>query len=62
VAIRILDLMKGARRDPFHGIGKPEPLKHLEPDIWSRRIIAGDRLVYRGTHEFVDFLLALYHY
>jgi toxin YoeB len=62
VAIRIFDLMKEARRDPLHGIGKPEPLKHLGPYIWSRRITAGDRLVYRVTHESVDFLQARYHY
>jgi toxin YoeB len=62
VAIRIFDLMKEARRDPFHGIGKPEPLKHLGPDIWSRRITARDRLMYRVTHESVDFLQARYHY
>ena len=46
--------MKAARRDPFKGIGKPEPLKHLGADIWSRRITARDRLVYRVTHEFID--------
>jgi toxin YoeB len=62
VAIRIFDLIKEARRDPFHGIGKPEPLKHLGPDIWFRRITARDRLVYRVTHESVDFLQARYHY
>ena len=62
VAIRIFDLMKAARRDPFHGIGKPEPLRHLGPDIWSRRITARDRLVYRVGDDFVDFLPARYHY
>ena len=62
VAIRIFDLMKAARRDPFHGIGKPEPLRHLGPDIWSRRITARDRLVYRVGDDFVDFLQARYHY
>lgn len=62
VAKRILDLMKAARRDPFRGIGKPEPLKHLGPDIWSRRITARDRLVYRVGSDFIDFLQARYHY
>jgi toxin YoeB len=62
VALRILDLMKEALRDPFHGRGKPEPLRHLGADIWSRRITAKDRLVYRVTHELVDFLQARYHY
>jgi toxin YoeB len=62
VAIRIFDLMKEARRDPFRGIGKPEPLKHLGPDIWSRRVTARDRLVYRVGRDFIDFLQARYHY
>jgi toxin YoeB len=62
VALRILDLMKAARRDPFGGIGKPEHLKHLGPDVWSRRITARDRLVYRVGDDFVDFLQARYHY
>jgi len=61
-ALRVLNLMKEARRDPFSGIGKPEPLRHLGPDIWSRRITARDRLVYRVGDAFVDFLQARYHY
>ena len=62
VALRVFKLMKAVRRDPFKGIGKPEPLKHLGPDIWSRRITARDRLVYRVTDNAVDFLQARYHY
>ena len=62
VALKILRLMKEVRRDPFKGIGKPEPLKHLGPDIWSRRITTQDRLVYRVSDGFVDFLQARYHY
>ena len=62
VALRIFTRMKAARRDPFHGVGKTEPLKHLGPDIWSRRITARDRLVYRVGDDFVDFLQARYHY
>ncbi len=61
-ALRVLNLMKETRRDPFRGVGKPEPLKHLGPDIWSRRITARDRLVYRVGDDFVDFLQARYHY
>ena len=62
VALRAFELMKEVRRDPFRGRGKPEPLKHLGPDIWSRRITARDRLVYRVAHDYVDFLQARYHY
>jgi Txe/YoeB family toxin of toxin-antitoxin system len=38
LASRVLKLIEAARRDPFDGEGKPEPLRHLGPDIWSRRI------------------------
>lgn len=62
IALRILRLMKEIRRDPFRGIGKPEPLKHLGSDVWSRRITVQDRLVYRVTDDAVDFLQARYHY
>ena len=53
-ALRVLDLMEAALRDPFDGIGKPEPLKHLGPDIWSRRITGEDRLVYRVYDDAVE--------
>ena len=62
VALRVFELMKEARRDPLRGIGKPELLKHVGVDIWSRRITQRDRLVYRVTHEYIDFLQARYHY
>jgi toxin YoeB len=61
-ALRVLELMEAALRDPFEGIGKPEPLRHLGPDLWSRRITGVDRLVYRVTDDAVDFLQARYHY
>ncbi|MGH7446507.1 MAG: Txe/YoeB family addiction module toxin, partial [Longimicrobiales bacterium] len=38
IAEKTLRLIEAARRDPFHGEGKPEPLKHLGGDVWSRRI------------------------
>lgn len=62
ISLKVLRLMKETRRDPFKGIGKPEPLKHLGPDVWSRRITARDRLVYRVRDDAVDFLQARYHY
>lgn len=62
VALRVLRLVEAARRDPFEGIGKPEPLKHLGSDVWSRRITRQDRLVYRVTDTYVDILQARYHY
>jgi toxin YoeB len=62
IASRVLELMKEALRDPFQGLGKPEPLKHLGPDIWSRRVTEYDRLVYKIYDNEIDFLQARYHY
>ncbi len=61
-ALKVLKLIEAARRDPFGGIGKPEPLRHLGSDVWSRRITREDRLVYRITREGIDILQARYHY
>lgn len=44
---RINDLIKAATRDPYNGIGKPEPLKHHWAGFWSRRISQEHRLVYK---------------
>jgi len=61
-AIRILDLVEAVLRDPFEGVGKPEPLQKLLAGCWSRRITQQHRLVYRVNDERVDFLQARYHY
>ncbi|MGE9296842.1 MAG: Txe/YoeB family addiction module toxin [Puniceicoccales bacterium] len=61
-ALKILNLMEDVLRDPFVGKGKPEPLKHLPGNVWSRRITQEDRLVYRVYEDKVDFLQAKYHY
>jgi toxin YoeB len=62
IAQKVLRLIEAACRDPFDGIGKPEPLKHLGPDIWSRRITQEDRLVYRVEDRRIDILQMRYHY
>jgi toxin YoeB len=62
IALKALKLIEAARRAPFTGEGKPEPLQHLGPDIWSRRITKADRLVYRVTADSIDTLQARYHY
>jgi toxin YoeB len=62
IAKRILDLLESARRTPYEGIGKPEPLRHLGSDIWSRRITKADRLVYRVLDASIDVLQARFHY
>lgn len=61
-AARIMELVEAARRDPFTGIGKPEPLKHLGPDVWSRRISDEHRLVYVVGRDRITFAQARYHY
>ncbi len=61
-ALRILELVEAAMRDPFTGIGKPEPLKFVLAGCWSRRITQEHRLVYRVSEHRIDFLQARYHY
>ena len=62
LALRLLDLLEAVLRDPFEGVGKPEPLKYLGPDVWSRRLTDEHRLVYRVLDDRVDFLQSRYHY
>ena len=61
-ALRVLELVEAILRDPFAGIGKPEPLRHVAPGVWSRRISAEHRIVYVVRDERIDFLQARYHY
>ena len=49
-------------RDPFGGIGKPEPLKHEFKGCWSRRITDEHRLVYRVTDDSIIVMQCRYHY
>ena len=62
VALRIFELIEAVLRDPFTGIGKPEPLKYVLAGCWSRRITQEHRLVYRVSESRIDFLQARYHY
>ena len=62
IALRIFQLIEAVLRDPFAGIGKPEPLKYLLAGAWSRRITQEHRLVYRVSGNRIDFLQARYHY
>ncbi|HLC05914.1 MAG TPA: Txe/YoeB family addiction module toxin [Anaerolineales bacterium] len=61
-ALRVIRLVEAVMRDPFAGIGKPEPLKYLAPGAWSRRVTQEHRLVYLVRDERIDFLQARYHY
>lgn len=62
VALRALDLVEAVLRDPFEGIGKPEPLKYVATGAWSRRLTQEHRVVYLVSREQIDFLQARYHY
>lgn len=59
---RVLRLLDDVLRDPFEGIGKPEPLEHSMPGAWSRRISDEHRLVYLVTDKEIIVLQARYHY
>lgn len=61
-ALRVMDLVEAIMRDPFVGIGKPEPLKNQLAGAWSRRIDHSHRLVYRVGDSEIVFLEARYHY
>ena len=62
LALRAFDLIESILRDPFEGIGKPEPLKYLAPGVWSRRLTEEHRVVYLVRDDRIDFLQARYHY
>ena len=62
VALRLLVIVESVMRDPFRGIGKPEPLKYMGPGIWSRRLTQEHRVIYLVRNEAVHFLKARYHY
>ena len=62
IAKRILRLIKEIERDPFDGIGKPEPLKHDLVGFWARRITDEHRLVYMIENNQLLIAQARYHY
>jgi len=59
---RINALIKDIKRNPFDGIGKPEPLKHQLQGCWSRRIDAEHRLVYDITDDALRIVACRFHY
>ena len=62
IALRVLEVVEAVIRDPFHGTGKPEPLKHKLAGAWSRRLTQEHRVVYVVSDDKIDFLQARYHY
>lgn len=59
---RINKLIKEAQREPFAGIGKPEPLKHALAGYWSRRITEEHRMVYKIDGDSIFLAQLRYHY
>jgi toxin YoeB len=61
-ARRLLDIVEAVLGDPFSGIGKPEPLRYMGSDVWSRRLTQEHRCFYVVKKGRVDFLQGRYHY
>ena len=59
---KVNQLIEAIRREPFNGLGKPEPLRHDLRGYWSRRITDKHRLVYFVAGDTVDILQCRYHY
>lgn len=59
---KINQLIKDIQRDPFDGLGKPEPLKYELTGCWSRRISDEHRLVYEVTEFSIIIISCRYHY
>jgi len=62
VVLRTNALVRDIQRDPFHGIGKPEQLRHALSGYWSRRITDEHRIVYRVEDDTVLIAQLRYHY
>lgn len=61
-ALRALKIIEEILKDPFTGMGKPEPLKYLAAGAWSRRLTREHRIVYLVSEDRIDFIQARYHY
>ena len=59
---RIHELIAACKRDPFVGIGKPEPLKYALAGFWSRRITDEHRMVYKSEKDALLIAQLRYHY
>jgi len=58
----VMRIVEEVTRDPFRGIGKPEPLKYLAEGVWSRKLTCEHRVVYSVREGRVVFLQARYYY
>ena len=61
-ALRVIRLVREIQREPFSGLGKPEPLKHELAGCWSRRINPEHRLVYQVLADKIRILACRFHY
>ena len=59
---KINDLLKAISREPYTGIGKPEPLKHNYQGFWSRRIDGEHRLIYQVKEDEIHIAKCRFHY
>ncbi|MDD2390456.1 MAG: Txe/YoeB family addiction module toxin [Desulfobacterales bacterium] len=59
---RINKLINDTMRQPFAGIGKPEPLREILSGFWSRRIDDANRMVYAVDDVFITIISCKYHY
>ena len=59
---RINKLIRETQREPFAGVGKPEPLKHALSGFWSRRITDEHRMVYRIEEGAMLIAQLRFHY
>ena len=62
IALRVFDLIEAIMRDPFRGIGKPEPLKFILAGAWSRHLTQEHRVIYTVSDDRIDSLQCRYHY
>ena len=65
--VKIKELIKSIKENPFKGVGKPEPLRHRLKGFWSRRITQEHRLVYRvsgkkGVEQKCSIIQCRFHY
>lgn len=59
---RVNELIKAIQRDPYQGIGKPEPLRHALTGYWSRRMDDEHRIVYKVEGDMLMIAATRYHY
>jgi toxin YoeB len=62
ILAKIFELISDIERNPFSGLGKPEPLRHKFKGLWSRRITKEHRLIYTVSNEEIVIVSCRFHY